>query len=130
MNVEVLEKFNSLSEDVKTVCLRIREMVYSVATNDKRIGPLSETLKWGEPSYLTDATKAGTTLRIWKTKDGLFPAIYVNCQTSLIQTFRDIYPDSFDYQGNRAVVITKDITKIAKPLEHCIAMTLTYHLSE
>jgi len=62
MKIEVKTKFDLLSEEVRTTCLSIRDLAYSVAAQGERIGPLTETLKWGEPSYLTNATKAGTTL--------------------------------------------------------------------
>ena len=87
MNADVLEKFESLPDDIKAICLAVRRIAYDVAAKDARIGPLTETLKWGEPAYLTNATKAGTTLRVWRTKDGVNPAIFVNCRTSLVQTF-------------------------------------------
>lgn len=30
-------------------------------------GPIEETLKWGDPAYVTSATKSGSTIRVvWK----------------------------------------------------------------
>ena len=44
----------------------LRSLLVEVA-EDLCVGPLTETLKWGEPAYLTEVTKAGTTVRIaWK----------------------------------------------------------------
>lgn len=41
--------------------LALRALVLDVAAKTEGVGPLTETLKWGQPSYLTDETKSGTT---------------------------------------------------------------------
>ncbi len=46
----------------------IRTLIHQEADR-LEAGPLTETLKWGEPSFLTEASKAGTTIRLaWKSK--------------------------------------------------------------
>ena len=47
---------------VRARLLDIRALIYSVATKTGGVGPLTETLKWGEPAYLTEASKSGTTI--------------------------------------------------------------------
>ena len=48
----------------------IRAIVLSAAADTPETGPLTETLKWGEPAYLTEATKSGATLRVaWSPHD-------------------------------------------------------------
>lgn len=85
-------------------------------------GPLTETLKWGEPAYLTEQTKAGTTIRLGLV--GGEPAVLVHCQTTLIDSFRSDFPDAFPYYGNRALLLTGDYDPEA--LAHCLARALTY----
>ena len=128
MKAEIRAKYETLSPEIRTTCLEVWETAHAVAASDTRIGPLTEALKWGEPSLLTNTTKSGTTLRIWQTKDGQSPAIFVNCQTSLVQHIRDIYPNTFKYQGNRAIVLGTGDQNDSEALEHCIHLTLTYHL--
>ena len=102
-------------------------MILDVAASTPGVGPLEEALKWGQPSFLTSASKSGTTIRIdrlSKTDDR--PALFVPCQTDLIATFKTIYPEPFVYEGQRAIVLD-----IAQPLpenalRHCIALALTY----
>ena len=50
------------------------------------VGRLTETLKWGQPSYLTAESGSGTTVRIDRLKnrdDGY--AIYFHCQSGLVE---------------------------------------------
>ena len=90
--------------------------------------PLTETLKWGEPAYLTQATRAGTTLRLaWSKKSPSEARMLVHCQTSLIETWRDRFGDTLTFDGNRAVRLPLDAPLAEEPLRICIAMALTYH---
>ena len=62
------------------------------------VGKLTETLKWGQPSYLTEETGSGTTVRIDRLKAGDGYAIYFHCQSGLVGQFRELYPDTFTYR--------------------------------
>ncbi len=86
---------------------------------------LEETLKWGEPSYLT---KGGSALRMdWKEKAPEQYAIYFNCNTSLVATFKEVYGDVFAFEGNRAIVFGETDQLPTDELKHCISLALTYH---
>ena len=54
--------------------------------------------------------------------------MYVHCQTNLVSTFREIYPDSFSYEGNRSIVFDAADGLPEEELRHCISLALTYHL--
>ena len=43
---------------------KLRALILATAAKTPGVGPLTETLKWGEPAYLTNATKSGTTIRL------------------------------------------------------------------
>ena len=107
----------------RTLLGQVRDLVCSVAGElDIK---LEETLKWGEPSFLA---KGGSTLRMaFKASEDGQCMLYVNCQTRLIETFREIYPDTFRYEGKRAVQLPMDRPLPEGPLRQMIAMTLTYH---
>ncbi len=105
----------------------LRRLILEVAASTEGVGPLEETLKWGQPSFLTRASNSGTTIRIdrlSKTDDR--PALFVSCQTDLIQTCKTIYPDALSYQGNRAIVLDAEKPLPEDELRHCIALALTY----
>lgn len=103
-------------------------MIFEVAMKTPGVGRLQETLKWGEPAYVTAESGSGSTIRINQRKGSEDEyAIYFHCQTTLIDTFRALFPDAFAFEGNRAIVFRKEQTVPKKELRHCIHMALTYH---
>jgi len=53
--------FDSYPKQAKKQLLKLRSLVLEAATVINELDNLEETLKWGEPSYLT---KHGSTIRI------------------------------------------------------------------
>ena len=85
-------------------------------------------MKWGEPAYVTAETGSGSTIRIdWKKAKPTQYAMYFNCQTNLIQTFRTLFPTDFRYEGNRALLFEEDEVVPKDSLAFCIAVALSYH---
>ncbi|WP_103070380.1 DUF1801 domain-containing protein [Aquimarina sediminis] len=124
-NPKVTDVFNNYPQDVQPQLLHLRELILGVATEIEGLNKLEETLKWGEPSYLT---KYGSTVRIdWKEKSPEQFAIYFKCTSKLVPTFRTIYKDIFEFEGNRAIIF-KLTSKIPEnELKHCISLALRYH---
>jgi hypothetical protein len=121
--------FSAYPKPIKTKLLALRRMIFETARVTKGVGALQETLKWGQPSYLTPETKSGSTIRIdrVKTSPGQY-AIYFHCQTDLVETFRELYPTELSYRGNRCIQLDA-AEKVPEPeLRHCVALALTYHL--
>ena len=108
--------------------LALRALVLDVAAKTEGVGPLTETLKWGQPSYLTEETKSGTTVRIDRLKKGDGYALYVHCQSGLVPKFRELYSDTFRYEGKRALLFDTDARLPLPELRHCIGLALTHHL--
>lgn len=108
--------------------MRLRVLIQETAAATDGVGPLEETLKWGEVSYLTSASGSGTTVRIGRDKASGRPAIYVNCKTDLLSRYRTLYPGAFGYDGDRGVVIGETPDEAA--LKHIVALALTYHASK
>lgn len=120
--------FTSYPAEVQEKLLFLRELIFRTAEEDQSIGLLEETLKWGEPAYLTTDSKSGSTIRIgWKQSRPERYALFFNCKTRLIDTCREIYPDTFKFEKNRAIwfQLTDDIP--AEAVQHCILLALTYH---
>ncbi|MBU2936583.1 MULTISPECIES: DUF1801 domain-containing protein [Pacificibacter] len=107
--------------------LDLRQLIFDVAARDPDIGPLEETLKWGQPAYFTAATKSGTTLRLGLPKTGGF-AMLCHCQTTVISDFRALFGDDFIYDGNRAVVFSAGETLPTDKIALLISAALRYHL--
>jgi hypothetical protein len=107
---------------------KLRELMFETAAQTPGVGRLTETLKWGQPSYLTEETGSGTTVRIDRLKSGEGYAVYFHCQSGLVGQFRELYPDIFRYEGKRAIVFGLKDRVPVRALRHCIGLALTHHL--
>ncbi|MFT5892620.1 MAG: hypothetical protein ACI9Y7_002732 [Dokdonia sp.] len=124
-NPEVKKVFDTYPESVKKKLLHLRALVLDAASEIDGLEKLEETLKWGEPSYLT---KHGSTVRMdWKEKNPEEYALYFKCTSSLVETFKIIYKDTFTFGGKRAIIFQLDDTIPETELKHCIALALKYH---
>ena len=126
-NPEVKAVFDAYEPDVQKRLLDLRTLIFEMAAA-KGVGPLTETLKWGQPSYLTEATKSGSTIRIDATKVPGQVAVYFICHTNLVEQFRTLFPDALRYDGSRAILFDKGDEINEHALATCIAMALTYKL--
>lgn len=130
MNADVARVLKAYPPEVRAKLKAVRELILATAAADNAIGPLTETLKWGEPAYLTEKSRSGSTIRMgWKAAYPDQFAIYLNCQTTLVDDYRTLFPE-LKYDGNRAILFD-----VAEPLpeaavEACIQMALTYHLNK
>ena len=112
---------------VKSKLLGLRRLIFDTAAATEGVGALEEILKWGQPSYLTAESKSGSTIRIdqVKAEAGQY-AVYFHCQTDLVATFRELYPE-LRYAGNRAILLNAGEKVPEAALRHCVALALTYH---
>lgn len=124
MELCVQQKFETYPANIKQKLLVLRETILLIA-DELSLTDLQETLKWGEPSYLT---KRGSTIRFdWKEKYPQQFCIYFNCKTPLVDTFKELYSDRLKFEGNRAIVIDINESMAWPELKHCIALSLRYH---
>jgi len=125
---EVAKVFSLYPKRIRQRLLAVREMIFEVAMKARGVGKPQETLKWGEPAYVTAESGSGSTIRINQRKGSEDQyAIYFHCQTTLVDSFRALFPDTFTFEGNRAIVIHQEQAVPKKELRHCIHMALTYH---
>ena len=127
MNKQINEKYKTYPPIVKQKMLNFRELILEVIEKNPDIDFTGEALKWDEPSFLTKSS--GSTLRIdWKKKSPEHVSIFVNCQTKLISIFRELYPDDFEYVGNREVrlPIKRKYSKVK--VKKLIELVLKYNL--
>jgi hypothetical protein len=119
--------FNAYPNPVRAKLLALRRLIFDTAKTTAGVGALEEALKWGQPSYLTTESKSGSTVRIdqVKAEPGRY-AVYFHCQTDLVETFRERYPD-LRYGGNRSIILDAGEELPEQALRHCIALALTYH---
>ena len=119
--------FKAYPPGIRAKLMALRELIFETAEKTAGVGRLTETLKWGQPSYLTEDSGSGTTVRIDRLKAGDAYAVYFHCQSGLVGQFRELYPDTFRYEGKRAVVFASGERVPVRELRHCIALALTHH---
>jgi hypothetical protein len=128
-NPQVAAVFAAYPDKIKSKLMFLRGMIFDVAAKADGVGVLEETLKWGQPSYLTTQSKSGSLIRIdrIKSQTGKY-AMYFHCQTTLVDTFKEMYRDKFKFEGNRCIIFSVDDMVPVDELRHCIYMALTYRL--
>lgn len=119
--------FQCFSPKHRPIMATLRGLIFDVATADPRVGALEETLRWGEPAYLTTQTKAGSTIRLGVDKASALPALFFNCNTTLVEDFRSQFDGVLTFSKNRAILV-EPAAFDPIPLRLCIAAALTYHL--
>lgn len=124
-NSKVAAVYDSFPADIRRSLMELRRLILAVGNRIDRIARIEETVKWGEPSY---SAISGSPVRLgWKKKDPERYAIYFHCQTKLVSAFRELYPKTFCFEGNRAILFHKNDRIPKKELKHCIELALTYH---
>lgn len=125
VSTQVAHVIADYPSDAKAVFSKMRELVLSVASDTAGVENTQETLKWGEPSYLADG---GSTIRMkWSNKQPDQFSLYFNCNSILVETFRELYRDEFTYDGNRAISFPLDEKVPEAALKHCLSMAMQYH---
>ena len=126
---KVMAVFDAYPARLRQPLLKLREIILKTAAETKGVGKLVETLKWGEPAYLPAKAGIGTTIRISAIKGSNDRyAAFFPCQTTLLSTFREIYPGWFTFEGDRALVFAVGAPVPAAAFKHCVALALTYHM--
>lgn len=127
MPADVAAAFDAFPVAIGRRLRGIRGLIFKTAARLDGVGPLTETLKWGEPAYLTEASGSGTTIRLgWLRPSESHCAVLFNCKTTLVESMRERFPDEFVYQKNRAVLLDMSRPVPEAPLSICLGMALTY----
>ena len=122
---DVLITFENYPQHIRPKLEFLRKLIIEEANSLDTITDLEETLKWGEPSFLT---KKGSTIRIdYKEKNPDQYAMYFKCTSKLIPTFKIVFGKIFSYEKNRAILFKLNDEIPTKELKVCIRIALTYH---
>ncbi|MCP3369799.1 DUF1801 domain-containing protein [Bradyrhizobium cajani] len=126
---EVKVAFDAYPAPIRRRLLQVRRLIFATAKAHDAVGRLTETLKWGEPAYLTEDTGSGSTIRLGRGKNSeAHAAVLFNCKTTLVETFRERFPDEFEYRQNRELLLEVSGALPKRPLAICLSLALTYHL--
>ena len=120
----IADVFDHYPEDLRDRLITLRRLIFDLAAQTEGVGPVTETLKWGQPSY---SVPSGTPLRLGVTKSG-DPALFAHCQTRVISDARAVFEGALQFEGNRAVVLPVDMPIASGELGQVILSALTYRL--
>ncbi len=128
----VAEVLNTYPEAVRSRLVMLRLLILDTADGLEGVGPIEETLKWGQPSYLTSESGSGSTIRVAPAgpKSAHDYGMYFICSTNLVSSFQTMFGDLFAYEKNRALLFHLNDALPTDELSVCIAMALTYHLTK
>ena len=123
-NPAVRAVFESYPEPIREQLMALRQTLLEAAEAED-VGEVEETLKWGQPSYLA---KQGSTVRMgWRADEPQRYGLYFTCTTNLVDTFKMLYGDLFQFEGNRAILFEDGEALPIEELKHCMAIALSYH---
>ncbi|WP_110459044.1 DUF1801 domain-containing protein [Shewanella algidipiscicola] len=123
MDKVVKDHFDEYPENVRIRLEELRNLVFQIVS-ELDLGDVDESLKWGEPSY---SVKTGSPLRMdWKLKSPNNYYLFFNCQTKLVDTFRELYCEELEFQGNRAIVLSLSKPLPETAIKSCLELALTY----
>lgn len=124
MNCSVQNKLDGYPPFVRKKIDELRCLIFAVA-QQRQLGEVTESLKWGELSYVS---KEGSPIRLdWKEKSPEQISIFFNCNTVLVETFREIFGARLNLVGKRELVLSLHDTMPEPELTTCFAMALQYH---
>lgn len=125
---DVAKAFEAQPVKERAKLLLVRDLIFETAERTPGVGALTETLKWGEPAYLTEETKSGSTIRLGVPRGREQTcALYFICSTSLVDSFRSQFADDLTFDGDRAILLDTSKRLPKRALRACISMALTYH---
>ncbi len=124
-NPEVERIFKNYPDFVRDKMLVLRKTVIDAAKETDGLTYLEETLRWGEPGYIS---KYGSTIRMdWKPKTPDQYAMYFQCTSRLVPTFKMVFNDVFEFEGKRAIIFRLNKEIPVGALKICVKAALMYH---
>lgn len=125
----LLSALTTWSDPARDALWACRGLFHDVASQAK-VGPLDESLKWGQPAWRPRAPRTGSTLRMgWSAGRAQHLLLFVDCKTDLAARMRDLYPDLPDNDGRRQIALDLDRPLPEQAVSHLAQMTFCYHLS-
>jgi len=125
---DVKSRLESYSLIQRKKLLEMRALIFAASAELKPQITLVETLKWTQLAFLPAKPRTGTTIRLDVVEGNLIA--FFHCQTTLVDTFRQLYPQEFCFEGNRALIVPINQPIPTEALKHCFGLALTYHSAQ
>ncbi|MDF1668488.1 MAG: DUF1801 domain-containing protein [Roseovarius sp.] len=123
---EVARVIDGYAQPTRDGVHHLRRLILQTAKATPEVGPVEETLRWGQPAYLT---RKGSTLRIGPHRDASF-ALFAHCQSTIIASYAQAFPSWDQIDGNRAVLFDSPNQIEPQRLSHLIRHALSYHVTK
>jgi hypothetical protein len=122
-NAQVRAVFEQYPAAAQKKMLQLRQHILDCAAESDQ--SVEESLKWGEPSY---RCKSGSPVRLGvRETPALTLCLFFNCQSTLVDTFRELYGNELRFEGNRAILLPAQKKIPAVAITDCITLALEYH---
>ncbi len=123
----IYELYTAPPAPFNQIMLQIRTWIFQAPKRNSLIGPIKETLRWGEASYINEQGH-GSLLRIaYKDTSKPYVGLYFHCKTTLIGSIAKKYGNAFTYQGNRAIIFDGQQALNESAIKDCIEQAMLYH---
>lgn len=127
---QILDRTATWPENAQSCFAQLRGIIHDVATQAD-IGPLDESLKWGQPAWRPKRARTGSTLRVdWSPETPNRLLAFVDCKTDLAAQMDHRFPKQFHNDGRRALAFDLDTPLDENAVWHLAHITLTYHRSK
>ncbi len=124
----LLSRIAAWPEPAQAHLWRCRTLFHEVAAA-RAIGPLSESLKWGQPAWRPARPRTGSTLRLdWSAALPDRLCLLVDCKTDLAARLAQLYPALGPNDLRRRIALRLDAPFPEQAIAHLAEMTFTYHL--
>lgn len=128
--LDLLKTFALWPDTAQNAALAIRTLCWRVA-EAAETGPLSESLKWGQPAWRPQKPRIGSTLRLsWRADAPDHLDLFVDCKTDIAARVTNAFPQAFDSDARRRLTIATGVPMPSDALWHLARTTLTYHRSK
>lgn len=123
----LLDQISSWPDPAQKAAWACRTLFHEIAKKND-LGPLDESLKWGQPAWRPRRPRTGSTLRMtWSATSTDTLAFFVDCKTDLAARMRDVYPDLTRNDGRRQLGVDLTAPLPEQAIAHLAQMTFTYH---
>lgn len=113
----ILELYGQYSELQKAKLSELYELIMTSGEEE-----LNQSLKWNQLSF---AAKNGTPVRIDRYSEEEV-ALFVHCQTTLVEQWRGLFGDRLTFSGNRAILFSVHEELPVEELKVCLQMAFNY----
>ena len=127
LNPDILASIETWPDVAQQRLLTMRALFFEVA-EAADIGPLEESLKWGQPAWRPKRARTGSTLRLnWTSHTPDELSAFVDCKTDLAAQMLTRFPESCGNDGRRCLTFPMDDTLNKDAVWTLAWLTFTYH---